>query len=330
MKLAWVDIRPWDKPIAIAALETGADAVVLEAGDAPKMRELGVMRVVAPDGDLKPEADVVRIAVESKADEERAAAVSPEKTLVLALRDWKIIPLENLIARRDRLMVEVADEEDALMAMQTLEKGADGVVVVSRDPAQVRKIVAAVHEVVEPVALEVATVTEVRKLGMGDRVCVDTTTQMRPGEGMLVGNASSGFLLVHAETLENPYVAARPFRVNAGAVHAYVLGPGGDTRYLSELKAGDQVLLVGHDGTTQVGFVGRCKVERRPLLLVRAEVEGNEIGLVLQNAETIRLTAPEGGSVSVAVLKPGDQVLAHRTRGGRHFGMKIEETIREV
>ena len=76
---------------------------------------------------------------------------------------------------------------------------------------------------------------------MGDRVCVDTCTQMEPGQGMLVGNTTEGFLLVHSESIENPYVAARPFRVNAGAVHAYALCPGGRTRYLSELKAGDEV-----------------------------------------------------------------------------------------
>ena len=59
---------------------------------------------------------------------------------------------------------------------------------------------------------------------MGDRACLDTCTQMSPGEGMLVGNTASGFFLIHSESIENPYVAARPFRVNAGAVDAYARG----------------------------------------------------------------------------------------------------------
>ena len=71
---------------------------------------------------------------------------------------------------------------------------------------------------------------------MGDRVCVDTCTNMGPGEGMLVGNSSGGLFLVHAESLENPYVAPRPFRVNAGPVHAYIRVPGGKTKYLGELE----------------------------------------------------------------------------------------------
>jgi 3-dehydroquinate synthase II len=65
------------------------------------------------------------------------------------------------------------------------------------------------------------------------------------------------------------------------------------------------------------------------MLLVEAEAEGKTIALILQNAETIRLTQPGGEALSVAVLKPGDQVLAHLTTGGRHFGMKVDETLTE-
>jgi len=164
---------------------------------------------------------------------------------------------------------------------------------------------------------------------MGDRVCLDTCTEMKPGQGMLIGNTSSGFLLVHAETIETPYVETRPFRVNAGAVHAYVLAPEGRTRYLSELAIGDPVLVVGYDGSVETAYLGRCKVEKRPMMLVEADVEGRMVSLVLQNAETIRLTRPDGSALSVAALKPGDVVLAHLAEGGRHFGMKVQETLTE-
>ena len=329
MKHLWVKVDGWNKDLVTTALEAGADALVLDEGLAEKARALGRIDVVAPDGDLKPGEDVLRIEVNTKGDEQRAAAAPADTIIVLALTDWKIIPLENLIAQRGNLLVEVADADAARTAVQTLEKGSDGVVTTCQDTAELRRIADVLRGDAETVALVEAEVTEVKTLGMGDRVCVDTCSNMAPGEGMLVGNASSAFLLVHAETLENPYVAPRPFRVNAGAVHAYVLAPGGATRYLSELAAGDQVLVVDHSGRTRVAYVGRAKVERRPLLLVRAKAEGREIGLVLQNAETIRLTAPGGSPVSVAVLKPGDRVLGHLAKGGRHFGTAVEETIDE-
>jgi 3-dehydroquinate synthase II len=117
--------------------------------------------------------------------------------------------------------------------------------------------------------------------------------------------------------------------VNAGAVHAYVQVPAGQTRYLADLKSGDPVQVVNARGQAQAAYVGRAKTERRPLILVTAEHKGREISLVLQNAETIRLTQPDGQPVSVARLRKGTEVVAYLEEAGRHFGMKVEETISE-
>ena len=136
--------------------------------------------------------------------------------------------------------------------------------------------------------------------------------------------------LVHAENIENPYVAPRPFRINAGAVHSYVRVPGGATRYLGELETGDPVLIVNKDGGSYASSVGRSKIEKRPMLVVYArDGEGIEYSVVLQNAETIRLTAPDGTAASVASLKAGDRVMGYVEKGGRHFGMAVDETIKE-
>ena len=172
-------------------------------------------------------------------------------------------------------------------------------------------------------------VVDVRNIEMGDRVCIDTVSLMVPGEGMLIGSSASCLFLVQSESEEHGYVAARPFRVNAGAVHAYGLGPGGRTRYLSELKAGEPVLLTDRNGKCRVTSVGRCKVEQRPLILVTATDGERTYTTILQNAETVRLVGTEG-SISVATLKKGDKVLARLESGGRHFGMKIDETITEI
>jgi 3-dehydroquinate synthase II len=152
---------------------------------------------------------------------------------------------------------------------------------------------------------------------------------MGRGEGMLVGNSSGFLFLVQAETEESPYVAPRPFRVNAGPVHSYVRTPEGRTCYLSELRAGKRVLVYRPDGTATEATVGRVKIERRPLVLIEASSETERGSILLQNAETIRLTSPVGEPISVAQLKPGDSILIAAEPTGRHFGMKVEETIRE-
>jgi 3-dehydroquinate synthase II len=152
---------------------------------------------------------------------------------------------------------------------------------------------------------------------------------MVPGEGMLVGNSSQALFLVHAEDAENPFVNPRPFRVNAGPVHAYIRMAGGQTKYLSEIGAGDCVLVVNFEGKSYPAVVGRAKVERRPLVLVEAEQGGQSISVILQNAETIRLVQSDGKAISLTDLKEGSEVLVCTEKGGRHFGVQIDESIIE-
>ena len=152
---------------------------------------------------------------------------------------------------------------------------------------------------------------------------------MHLGEGMLVGSYSQGLFLVHSESMESEYVASRPFRVNAGPVHAYVMTPGNKTKYLSELETGDEVLTVDQEGTTKIAIVGRVKIEKRPLMLVEAEYDGVILRTLLQNAETIRLVTEDGQPKSVAELKLGDKVMVYLDPNARHFGMAIKESIIE-
>jgi 3-dehydroquinate synthase II len=64
-------------------------------------------------------------------------------------------------------------------------------------------------------------------------------------------------------------------------------------------------------------------------MLVAAEADSREITTILQNAETIRLTRPDGEAVSIVSLKSGDEVLVALEEAGRHFGHKVRETILE-
>jgi 3-dehydroquinate synthase II len=329
MKLVWVQADPWDKDLVTTALESGADGVLIPAGKSDEVRSLGLITTIAPDGDLKLGEQVLQVDITGKEGERAALAAGKSGLVIVRATDWTVIPLENLIAEGARVIAQVQSAQEALLAVTTLESGTAGVLLVTDDPAEIKRTVAAVKSEAEQVRLQPATITEVRAAGMGDRVCVDTCTNMGVGEGMLVGNSSAAMFLVHCECVENPYVACRPFRVNAGPVHAYVRVPGERTRYLSELQSGDEALIVSFEGKTRVTTVGRSKVERRPLLLVRAEAEGKELSAILQNAETIRLVTPEGRPVSVVELKPGMEVLVQLESAGRHFGVKIDETIQE-
>jgi len=329
MRKIWVKVDPWDKNIVTTALEGGADGIMVPKGYSEKVKKLGRIQTVSEDGDLRLDKDVIFFTIKSGDDEDEIIKLGRSKKVILQCEDWTIIPLENLIAKGADVIVQVDDLKEAETAFGILEKGVQHILFHTTDTMELKKVLSLLGSKEERVLLETAEIQEVTPIGMGDRVCVDTCTSMVKGQGMLVGNSSSAMFLVHAETVSNPYVAPRPFRINAGPVHAYTKVPGGKTRYLSELSAGDKVLIIDFKGNAAMGAVGRLKIEKRPLMLVRATVKGKEVTTILQNAETIRLTLPEGSPISVIKLSPGDKVLVAVEKGGRHFGHKIDETITE-
>nr|XP_023914873.1 uncharacterized protein LOC112026419 isoform X3 [Quercus suber] len=228
-----------------------------------------------------------------------------------------------------------------LLDWQTLEQGLGGVILKVEDVEAVLELKDYFDrrdEVSNLLSLTKATVTRVQVAGMGDRVCVDLCSLMRPGEGLLVGSFARGLFLVHSECLESNYIASRPFRVNAGPVHAYVAVPGGKTSYLSELKAGKEVIVVDQKGQQRTAIVGRVKIETRPLILVEAkrDLDTQTIySILLQNAETVPLVCPcqetghQNTAIPVTSLKVGDEVMLRVQGGARHTGIEIQEFIVE-
>ena len=329
MRKIWIKVDPWDKKIVTTALEGGADGIMLPKGFSEKAKALGRVQTISEDGDLKLDKDVVIFTIKSGEDEDEIVKLSQKKKVILQCSDWTIIPLENLIAKGADVIAQVRSLEEMETAFGILEKGVRHVVYHAEDVIELKKVLSWFRSRGDRIALKIAEVVKVKPVGMGDRVCVDTCTSMGMGQGMLVGNSSNALFLIHSESISNPYVSPRPFRVNAGPVHSYTRVPGGKTRYLSELSAGDPVLIVDFNGDTTTGIVGRLKIEKRPLMLVKAVAGGKEMTTIVQNAETIRLTDSEGNAISVVNLSPGDKILVAMEEGGRHFGMKIEESITE-
>jgi 3-dehydroquinate synthase II len=278
---------------------------------------------------------VYQVTIRGKEDENRAAKAAELGVdyVIINCQDWRVIPLENLIAKgrgKSKLIAEVATADDAKVVLEALELGTDGVLLQTANAAELEKTIKLVKNQLPKMGLTTGKILSVKPIGTGARVCVDTVDLMVPGEGMLVGCQSAGFFLVEAEVSENPYVQSRPFRVNAGPASHYTLTSLQGTRYLSELKAGDEVLIVSREGKVRITNVGRSKIEFRPLMLIEAQVDDTKIKTILQNAETIRVVTPKA-SKPVTELKAGDEVLVHlAAKGGRHFGISVpEETVIE-
>lgn len=319
--------EPFDKNLVTLALESGVDAIIVPGANVESVRALARCEVLAAE-------DTPFVEINAKADEEAALVrVKNGETVILA-KGWEVIPVENLLAQSDSILAEAENLDRARLAAGILERGVHGIVVPAAAAGQLKAIVGACKIAQGLENLQPAVISRIEPAGLGHRVCVDTMSLLHRGQGMLVGNSSAFTFLVHAETEHNEYVASRPFRVNAGAVHAYIRLAHDRTAYLGELKAGDETLVVDAGGAASIAIVGRVKTEVRPMLLIEAEVktdagETKKGAIFLQNAETIRLVSPAGEPVSVVRLQPGDEVLCRIDEAGRHFGMRVREEIQE-
>jgi 3-dehydroquinate synthase II len=387
-RTVWVkadaSVGDWEarKRRVTAAIEAGADWVLVDEADVGRVRELGDVSVAAfrseadviDDAESDAEADAYFVGKGGEGDgtidlpedfsgsadlttvrrrDDRAqgvyvrvlgteyerfaeeAAADAEFTIVVG-EDWSIIPLENLIARvgeETHLIAGATTAAEARTAFETLEIGSDGVLLDTDSPDEIRGAVEA-RDAAERETLDLrhAEVTAVERTGMADRVCIDTGSLMDDDEGMLVGSMSRGLFFVHAETAESPYVESRPFRVNAGAVHAYVRNPEGGTNYLAELSSGDEVQIVDTAGHTREAIVGRVKIEKRPMFRIQAELETEEgvdrVETLIQNAETVKVATADGKK-AVTDLEEGDEALVYYEDVARHFGEAVEESIIE-
>jgi 3-dehydroquinate synthase II len=257
-----------------------------------------------------------------------------------------MIPIENLIAAAEgtptRIAALLTEPHQIQGAAFALEQGVDAVVVDSQ-PAMVEAALIAKtlrferqehfepdRESTQELSLSLLEITGVEEGGVGDRYCIDFTSLLDKGEGMLIGSNATSFMLVHGETICSDFVPVRPFRVNAGTPQSYTFMADGTTKYISELSSGDTVSVVNETGTSRSLTIGRIKIERRPMLLFRWVDENHKEGhMFLQQAETVRAVGANGNPMSVTTLKIGDQILGCVDNGARHIGAAISSTVNE-
>ena len=149
--------------------------------------------------------------------------------VVIEVKDWKIIPLENIIAKLHKIHTKIftiaRNPKEARKMFSILDIGVDGVIFNTGSINEVRE--ALVYLGSKSFELKSAKIIDIQEVGDGERVCIDTASMLNRGEGMLIGNRANFLFLVHNESVGSSFTSPRPFRVNAGAVHCYTLSPDG-------------------------------------------------------------------------------------------------------
>lgn len=257
--------------------------------------------------------------------------------LMMCFKDPTNIPLELVIASlqftETKVIKEIPDPEnidDAIVSLDVMEVGADGVVF---SPKR--------HEVLDlflnklgtalckGLKIEIGEITKSVPVGIGHRACIDLATLFSQQEGILVGSTSQGGILCCPEVFHLPYMELRPFRVNAGGVHSYVYNIHNRTNYISELKAGDPLMVVDITGKARPAVVGRIKIEVRPLRLIETRFNDVHLSILLQDDWHVRVYSDEGTPLNISELRIGQKVLGYLSTPGRHVGIPVEESIVE-
>lgn len=171
-------------------------------------------------------------------------------------------------------------------------------------------------------------VTSIQSIGEGLRVCIDFIDELDPLEGVWIGNTGTGYCLALAENRETDTYPKRPFRVNAGAYHHYVVKENDETIYLAEVKPGNR-LTVSNSKKDRLVTVGRVKKEYRSLTRIELEVKETIVSVTVQDADSVYLIN-ENEAVQAQRLQVGDHLTVKPDQPGRHLGQRIDEEITEV
>lgn len=272
--------------------------------------------------------------------------------IMVECETWSMIPLENLIAHRSGSHTKIAAVINAPLEAQgagfALEQGVDALVI-SSEPSMVEAALSVKTQRLErfeqdhavettalgSLQLVPMTVQSVELAGLGDRYCLDFLSSFSQGEGILVGSSARCLFLIHSETIPSTFVPTRPFRVNAGAPHAYVMMSNGSTKYMAELNSGDSLLAVSAQGKTRHVVLGRVKIEQRPMVKITGQniidlrQNDNKSHIFMQQAETVRLISEQSHAVAVTELQTGQLILGWEGHEARHAGVPVRGDIEE-
>lgn len=163
-------------------------------------------------------------------------------------------------------------------------------------------------------------------MGVGARVEIDFIDILNNDEGILVGDSAKGFVCILAETRGTETYPPRPFRVNAGAIHQYVYVKDNTTKYLSEIRPGDKILVTNGINERSI-TVGRVKIENREFERICLE---SGITATLQKADSVFLLSKDGSAHLFDITDKDMLAYFPMEDIARHKGQPIQESVIEI
>lgn len=147
MKELWVEAEDGKKE-SLQSLITQYSDVLVEGDKATFLASKQTLRVVPASvanlEKINTRKAILRICIQDKETENLIvkAAELGASYLIISCANWRVIPLENLIARikgKSKLIAEVTNAEEAKVAIDTLELGTDGILLKTSDKEELKK-----------------------------------------------------------------------------------------------------------------------------------------------------------------------------------------------
>lgn len=133
------------------------------------------------------------ISINDKKSMEKAIELSKKyKTIVIQFESVTNIPLELILAYSQKynntICKLINNSEDGWIATMTMEMGSQAVLIKSDDIEDISKLKKNIDSLSQnSIKVEELKVFEVKHIGMGDRVCVDTITKLDEDEAISLG-----------------------------------------------------------------------------------------------------------------------------------------------
>src|SRR5260370_31234938 len=154
-------------PVKVASPVEGADILVTrDIATAHAAKERGIP--VALQITIQSGNDVENVSRFLEADPDY---------LLIECPNWKIIPVENLIAEvrgRSKILARTRSFQESRTALSILEQGTDGISLTPDDPRDIINTRDLILEQPEPVSLSLAKATSIRPVGTAARFCAAT------------------------------------------------------------------------------------------------------------------------------------------------------------
>src|SRR3970282_2206614 len=139
----WARVIPWEKDVAIAALESGVETLWVPDGFGGKVRGLGRGMAVGSEGGLRRGRDFRVTRMRNKEDETAILSSPPETTWVVQQEEREVIPLENLVAHRRKIFVVAHTPDDVHLCRGAPARGVYGIVLETDSPEKMRQLASA-------------------------------------------------------------------------------------------------------------------------------------------------------------------------------------------